>query len=55
MIRSLKMKTQLKKMFTKDEIAGHLEALCKKDDTNAKYLKRLIKLNTSKLFETQSP
>lgn len=45
------MKTILKRMFTKDEIAGHLEALCKKDDANKKYLKKLIKLNTSKLFE----
>lgn len=45
------MKQILKRMFTKDEIAGHLESLCKKDESNAKYLKMLIKSNSNKLFE----
>lgn len=45
------MKTLLKKMFTKDEIAGYVEMLCKLDETNAKAVKKIIKENASKLIE----
>ena len=45
------MKALLKKMLTKDEIAGLVEMLCKLDDNNAKAVKRALKDNVSKLIE----
>ena len=35
------MKTLLKKIFTKDEIAGLVEMLCKLNEVNAKAVKKL--------------
>ena len=45
------MKTLLKKIFTKDEIAGLVELLCKLDERNAKAVKKSIKDNATKLIE----
>ena len=43
--------TLLKKIFTKDEIAGLVEMLCKLNEANAKAVKKQIKDNASKLIE----
>ena len=45
------MKTLLKKIFTKDEIAGLVEMLCKLNEVNAKAVKKQIKENASKLIK----
>ena len=45
------MKTLLKRIFTKDEIAALVEMLCKLNEQNAKAVKKSIKENATKLME----
>lgn len=44
------MKKELKSIFTKDEIAGLVEMLCKLDDRNISAVKSAIKANANKVI-----
>jgi hypothetical protein len=45
------MKKELKSIFTKDEIAGLVEMLCKLNEENISAVKRAIKANANKVIE----